>query len=309
MVLQRIIKPKNQRVKRVLEKRQPQVHENTKQAMFIRGGHTSETVTEALKDLYSLKKTDSTMLQKKNILRPFEDMTSLEFFSSKNDASLFMFGSHQKKRPNNLVLGRFFDHHLLDMVELGIDKFKSMAQFKCDKCATGTKPCLLFSGEAFDTDHEYKRLKNMLIDFFRGPTVENIRLAGLEHVLNFTVADGKLYIRSYRILLKKSGSRTPRIELEEMGPSLDLTMRRTKLASADLYKTARKQPKTAKPKKRKNISKDVFGTRLGRIHMEKQDMTKLQTRKMKGLKRKPIAAEDDSETGKKSKTSEPSDEN
>ena len=40
-------------------------------------------------------------------------------------------------------------------------------------------------------------------------------------------------------------------------------------------------------KKKKNISKNVFGTMEGRIHMQKQDLAKLQTRKMKGLKRKP----------------------
>lgn len=49
-----------------------------------------------------------------------------------------------------------------------------------------------------------------------------------------------------RVLLKKSGSRTPRIELEEIGPSLDLTLRRVKLASDDLYKRSLKQPKTVK---------------------------------------------------------------
>ena len=38
-------------------------------------------------------------------------------------------------------------------------------------------------------------------------------------------------------------------------------------------------------KKVKNISKDAFGTKLGRVHMKRQDFSKLQTRKLKGLKR------------------------
>ena len=45
--------------------------------------------------------------------------------------------------------------------------------------------------------------------------------------------------------MKKSGSRTPRIELEDMGPSVDFVMRRTKLASDDLYKRSLKIPKNA----------------------------------------------------------------
>lgn len=95
----------------------------------------------------------------------------------------------------------------------------------------------------------------------------------MEHVLHFTSLDGKIYMRSYRwveaymlqqaqrvgvracsvlmcpccrSLLKKSGCRTPRIELEEIGPSLDLVLRRTHLASDDLYKLAHRKPKALK---------------------------------------------------------------
>ena len=46
-----VSKPKNQRVKRALEARAPKLVENTKSALFIRGGHTSMTVTQALKDM------------------------------------------------------------------------------------------------------------------------------------------------------------------------------------------------------------------------------------------------------------------
>ena len=40
-------------MKRALEQRAPKLEENTKTAVFIRGGHTSEMVTQALKDFVS----------------------------------------------------------------------------------------------------------------------------------------------------------------------------------------------------------------------------------------------------------------
>ena len=58
-------------------------------------------------------------------------------------------------------------------------------------------------------------------------------------------------------------------------------------------------------KKVKNISRDAFGTQHGRIHMQKQDLGKLQTRKMKGLKkRKGEEPEGGEGTPKKTKTDE-----
>ncbi|MBN3287357.1 RPF2 factor, partial [Polyodon spathula] len=279
-------KPKTKRSKRFLQGREPKLNENIKKAMLFKGGNANQTVTQALKDIYSLKKPNAVMYKKKNITRPFEDQSSLEFFSKKSDCSLFLFGSHNKKRPNNLVFGRMFDFHVLDMIELGIEKFVSLKDIKNSKIPEGTKPLLIFAGDAFETGNEHKKLKNLLIDFFRGPTVPCVRLVGLEHVLHITALEGKIYLRSYKVLLKKSGCRTPRIELEEIGPSFDFTMRMIHLASVDLYKTAHRQPKALKPKEKKNISHDVFGMKYGRLHMQKQDLFKLHTRKMKGLKRK-----------------------
>ncbi|XP_075872489.1 ribosome production factor 2 homolog [Nelusetta ayraudi] len=285
-----VVKPKTKRSKRFLESRAPKLVEDVKTAMIMKGGNTSLTITRALKDIFALKKPNAVLYKKKNITRPFEDSTSLEFFSKKTDCSLFLFGSHNKKRPNNLIFGRLFDFHVLDMVELGIDKYVGLGDIKASKCPEGTKPLLVFAGEAFESDNDHKRLKSLLTDFFRGPSVSAVRLAGLEHILHITALDGKIYLRSYRSLLKKSGCRTPRVELEEMGPSLDLVMRRTHLASDDLYKLAHRQPKALKVKKKKNISHDAFGTKFGRVHMQKQDLSKLQTRKMKGLRKRKAAA-------------------
>jgi len=286
-VLTRVKKPKNQRSKRALEEREPKAIENTKTALFVRGSTCSDLVLRCMRDLATVKKPHSITYSQKNDIRPFEDATKMEFFCQKNDASLFMFGNHNKKRPHNLILGRMFDAHLLDMVELGVENFTPLQDFKNAKVASGTKPCLLFAGEPFadPANAEFQRLKSLLIDFFRGAEVTNLRLAGIEHALQFTAVEGKVLMRSYRIQLKKSGTRLPRVELEEIGPSLDWVVRRSQLASEDLFTTACKQVKNVRGQKKvKNLSEDDLGNKLGRVHIQSQQIQTIQTRKVKALK-------------------------
>lgn len=78
-----------------------------------------------LRDLYSLKKINSVNFSRRHEILPFEDVQSVENFCQKEDCSLFAFGSHNKKRPNNLIIGRLFDGHVIDMVELGVTNMKS----------------------------------------------------------------------------------------------------------------------------------------------------------------------------------------
>ena len=76
-----------------------------------------------------------------------------------------------------------------------------------------------------------------------------------------------------------------------MGPSIDFSVRRVQTPDEEMMKHALKRPKIAKSavesglgKKKKNIETDAMGDRVGRIHLVKQDLDKLQSRKMKGLK-------------------------
>lgn len=138
------------------------------------------------------------MMQKKNNILPFEDISPIEQFSRKLNSSLFVFASHNKKHPNSLVVGRMFDNSLLDMVEFGVHDYKGLTDFKVDKIATGIKPLLVFNGELFEHNREYSRIKSLLVDLFQRDNVENIRLQGIEHSLSFTAADNKIHVRSYR---------------------------------------------------------------------------------------------------------------
>lgn len=286
MSLLRIRKPTTRKGKKVLQSREPKIIENAKNTLFIEGKKCSGEVKQALKDLYQLKKPLAKVLTRNNDILPFENAQPLEFLADKNECSLFMFGSTSKKRPNNLIMGRMYEQELLDMVELGIKSFKGLHEFHNEKISTNVKPCLVFNGPKWKQTEELRRLKSLLIDTFHRETVERIRLQGIEHVISFTASeDLQIYMRSYKIHLKKSGLKIPRIELSEIGPSIDFAIRRTKIASDDLFKQSTKRPKQLKVLTRKNLSRDELGNKHGRVHVGKQNIQSIQTRKVKGLKK------------------------
>jgi ribosome production factor 2 len=175
-------KAKTPRGKRVLQHREPLVTENVKTAMFIKGRKTSEIITAVMDDLYALKKPFCVKYsdKKSNDIRPFEDTVSIEFFSNKSDASLFVLGSHSKKRPHNITIGRLFNYHILDLVELGIYDYRPIEDFKSDDFPMlGSKPCFTVIGSEFQNDEKYSLVANLFIDFFRGEVVDRINLKGI----------------------------------------------------------------------------------------------------------------------------------
>ena len=157
-------KQPSKRAQRILKQREPKIFEDVKEALFIKGPKTSGVINQALKDLAALKKPHSIVMRRLNDIRPFESESSIDFFSDKNDASLFMYGSHNKKRPHNLIIGRTFDYHLLDMMEFGIENFKSMDDFSGDSPAEGSKPCIIFQGEGFEKIDALQKFSNLITD-------------------------------------------------------------------------------------------------------------------------------------------------
>ncbi|CAM9610622.1 unnamed protein product [Ectocarpus sp. 6 AP-2014] len=279
-----IPKQGNAKALRAKRKREPQVHENAKTAIIIKGRKTSQDVTDALKDIYRLKSPDAVMFSKKNDTNPMEDETSAEFLMSKNDCSLFCFGSHNKKRPNNVVLGRTFDGHMLDMIELGLVQYRGLGELAGLAKRVGSKPAFVFSGEKWGREEAYRKLQNLLLDFFRGQVVNEVALAGLDHCVVCTAAQDKVYVRHYHIGFQRSGSKIPAVDLKEMGPSLDLQIRRTSFAAKDLWKASVKKPRVAETRKTKNVSANQFGDKLGRIHLGRQDLSSMKVRRVKALR-------------------------
>lgn len=306
----KIQKPKTKKGKRALQAREPKLVEDPKRALILFGGKTSQITKDVLSDLHKLKSAgDSVKYTRKNDdVRPFEAVgdTNLEHFAQKTDSSLFALGNHSKKRPHNIVLGRFFDHRLHDVLELGVERYKGIKDFA--KAATavqiGNKPCFIFVGEGFESNPELRMAKSLLLDFFRGRQIDAINLKGLDHVIVVIATGKQLLFRHYSIALKKSGAQVPRTELAEVGPRFDFSVRRSRAAPDEFQTQSMKQPKIDK-KKEKNVSYDSLEGKVGRIYMPKQDLNSMALNKMKGLKReRQTAAADAAEKKAKLTTQE-----
>jgi ribosome production factor 2 len=247
-------KPRNARSKRALDKKEAKPVENPKTSLLLRGTTASAVVQHALTDLHSLRQPYSKKFSKKNDIHPFEDASSLEFFSEKNDASLVVFGAHSKKRPNCLSLVRMFDHQVLDMLELYVDPetFRTLDQFKNKKCAVGLRPMVCFAGTPFEspTPTAYTLARSLLLDFFGGLEMGTVDVEGLQYMVCVSAGEEgegefgpKIHLRVYLIRTKRSGQKIPRVEVEEMGPRMDFRVGRSRQAEESVMKEALKRPK------------------------------------------------------------------
>lgn len=183
----------------------------------------------------------------------------------------------------------------------------------------GHRFLMCFQSSLFSTHPSYILLKSMLLDFYNGHEIDEIPLEGLEAVMTVTagpltneatstmeptnghtdlVVDAAkenlpmVHLRVYNTkVTAASGTKTPQVALTEMGPRLDFQIRRIKFPDEEMMQQALRRAKMEKKniekgqgKKKKNIEVDAMGDLVGKIHMGRQELKSLQSRKMKGLK-------------------------
>jgi len=167
-----------------------------------------------------------------------------------------------------------------------------------------------FQSSLFSTHPTFQLLKSMLLDFYNGHELTEIPLQGLETVMTITAgpmdlegvnssAESKeklplVHIRVYTVKMLASGTKVPKISLTEMGPRMDLSLRRTQMPDPEMWKEAVKRPKMDKKtitsgqgKKRKNIETDEMGDLVGRVHVGKQDLNSMKGKRMRTLNATP----------------------
>lgn len=139
----------------------------------------------------------------------------------------------------------------------------------------------------------------------QGPTLADLYASGAASsslgastsatTVDASASGSKVFFRTYSITIP---AKTPvraipnAFELDECGPAFDFTLRRRQPSDPTLLSQSLKRAKTQAEKNRqgksdnykKNIETDEMGDMVGRVHVGKQDLSNLQTRKMKGLR-------------------------
>lgn len=308
MSLLREVKPRNARTARIVKAREAKQFEDRKRVLLLHGTKCPDPIRNVLKTITTLTKPNSVQLNKKNEnIHPFEDPASLEFLALKNDCALVAFATHSKKRPNTISFLRIFDGKTLDLVELLLITEETKTEEKPLQIGVEMKPLMVFAGSQWDDASVseqatlFRQLKSTFLDVFQGEEISSIDVAGLQYVLMVAAGETEgteikdsepgskpvIHLRWYRVRTIRSNTpKVPRVELDQIGPSFDFRIGRFKLADESSMKEAMKhgrRPNEARTKK--NIETDSMGDKLGRIHLGKQNLDELQTRKMKGLKR------------------------
>ena len=254
-------------------RREPEIIETaTKLSLVMKGNKSSPVINSLLPELHRLRYPCSLILSKKHQnLYPLDDEEGITRICNKYQCSLFMVGSSTKKRPNNLILGRLYNHALLDTVEFAVEEYKSAVEFRAATVMTGIKPIMMFQGDGFETDKKYARVKSLFLDMFGGRSLEKVDTKGLNTLICLSIdTQEHIHFRCYQI-------QRPGVSLEEIGPRIVLKVRREKLADEKAFTEACKQPKLKK--KVKNVTTNALREKRGRVHVKQQDISTIALKK------------------------------
>ena len=315
--------PKNARSRRILKKMESKVFENAKTVLFLQGERTSQVILDTTNDLNNILKPHTKKLKKKNAFHPFDGVEHLEFLAFKNDCSLFCFGSDSKKRPHNLVLGRHFEYHLLDMIEFGVvaqDRLIVGDAKGTSAASIGSRPLFVFEGSEFDADPFFVNLKNFFLDFFgAASTPAEINMEGVDRVvfvslrsetgsdavvapsndahgagLSSEKGNAVVCLRHFALVKNKGATSAiteksvGNVTLVDVGPNLDLQIRRVRFCTpADLKRASRVPREVLSGMKslHDNVTTDELGNLRGQLHVGKQDTSRLALRRFASQKR------------------------
>ena len=153
----------------------------------------------------------------------------------------------------------------------------------------GQQPLLFFQGDPFDVSEKHIKFKNMMLDFFRIKHLQSMNILAAQRIITFTAktVEGQIVMKQFEAGTINEGlAGDGDIEITEIGPNIDMTLKRIKHADNDMWKSATKVSKSKKKQieKKRNISHNELGQTVGKAYIQHQDLSTLALKKMKRRK-------------------------
>lgn len=219
----------------------------------------SKVPSKAIKELLTLRR-DFISLEE-----PDSDYEKTCKLMSKKKCALCI-----ESTPNKIVLTRTFDFEPLERIEFRILKSMSSSDFT-------TVPAELFSKYFLICQNvENKRLENLFIDFFNQPSTKiNIDAVRYAWIISERQEDVRIITVKYVRVLND-------FSVEDVGPFFELEVTKEFFCGDELYEKAFSQHKA---KKQKNVKTNVFKDKIGKLHIERQDLNDINHKKSRAYKK------------------------
>lgn len=182
----------------------------------------------------------------------------------KKNCALFL--SYDGK--NSISLGRSYNGQPLEVIKFKIRNMLSSSDFKTLPPELNVKYFCIF------LNIKNKKIENLFVDLLNQPS-SKINISAVKYAWVISQADTIITIKFVRVL--------DDISIEEIGPFFEIETEKEFFCSDEL----REQAFSVKiPKKQKNVSKNIFKDKIGKIYIEKQDLKDINTRKSRAYKNK-----------------------
>lgn len=199
-------------------------------------------------------RSDCITVKREKLLDPFKQYNIVEKILKSHNSKLFITFT-----SDNLILGRSFNNEIIDMLKFKIKNY--------EKSFKGVIPAEInMKYGLLLINIKDKRIENIFVDIFNMKS-SKVCLDNLKYIWVITDYNGTYILKYCRILNND--------DLEDVGPYLELEIEDQYACSDETYKKSFGN----KEKNVKNVSKNEFYDQIGTLHIDKQDLREIKTRK------------------------------
>lgn len=183
----------------------------------------------------------------------------------KKKHAAFFIGTADNKR---LSIGRAYDGQFLELLAFDVVTVRSSADFPTVAPEPYTKYFVVCQGIADS------RIENMFLDLFHQRTHE-VALGGIRYAWIISQVDKVFTLKYVRVLND--------LTVEDIGPFFELRLSAEFTCGDDVWTTALNIQKV---KKQRNTEKTGTKDRIGKLHIDRQDLKGIKLKKTKGYKKR-----------------------